>query len=71
MKRTNDINFLSTEDLALADLSEQELDAAWEAWFELAQASNAEDADYYSHACFGHYPPIALTPPTPSSSRQR
>ena len=54
---STDLNFLSEEDLDLANLSDQELDLVWEAWFEAAQATNDQDADYFSHACFGYSRP--------------
>lgn len=57
IKPPTDINFLSEEDLDLANLSDEELDAVWAAWFEAAQATNVQDEFYFSHACFGEYRP--------------
>ncbi len=44
--------FLSSEDLDLRNLSEDELLAWWDAWLEQAQASNDLDAHLYSHGVF-------------------
>jgi hypothetical protein len=44
--------FLSEEDLDLANLSWDELIAVWNAWLLQAQATNDEDADEYSHGVF-------------------
>jgi hypothetical protein len=41
--------FLSDEDADLANLSDEELWAWWDAWFRAAQASNEDDAHVYSH----------------------
>jgi hypothetical protein len=63
---------LSEDDLSLRDLSDEELDAAWDLWFDLAQASN--DADpLYTHGVFVNVVadptmaggPPALRPPIP------
>lgn len=48
--------FLSEEDLALAELSDEELVAYWNLWLEQAQASNELDADTYSHGVFERDP---------------
>ncbi len=61
-------SFLSEEDLDLANLSEQELDAVWEAWFEAAQSTNDANADRYSHACFGDYAPYPVGPKKPPTA---
>jgi hypothetical protein len=37
---------LSEDDLDIADLSPQELDAAWDLWFDLAQATDEDDPPY-------------------------
>ena len=42
---------LSEDDVNLADLSAEELDAAWDLWFDLAQSTNDSDAPY-SHGVF-------------------
>jgi len=44
--------FLSEEDLAIAEMSDAELEAWWNYWLELAQASNDEDEHDYSHGVF-------------------
>lgn len=44
--------FLSEEDLALAELSPEELEAWWTAWLLAAQATNDQDAGDYSHGVF-------------------
>ena len=42
---------LSEDDVNLRDMSAEELDAAWDLWFDLAQATNASDPPY-SHLVF-------------------
>jgi hypothetical protein len=42
---------LSEDDVNLRDMSAEELDAAWDLWFDLAQATNASDPPY-SHGVF-------------------
>jgi hypothetical protein len=44
--------FLSEEDLDLANLTEEELYAWWDLWLLQAQASNDLDAHTYSHGVF-------------------
>jgi hypothetical protein len=44
--------FLSEEDLDLANLSEEELYAWWDLWLRQAQATNDLDAHTYSHGVF-------------------
>jgi len=48
--------FLSTEDLDLQHLSEEELIAYWNLWLEQAQATNDLDAKEYSHGVFMKVP---------------
>ena len=48
--------FLSEEDLALRDLSEEELDAFWMLWFRQAQSTNDSDRCLYSHGVFEREP---------------
>ena len=48
--------FLSEEDLDLATMSDEELDAAWTAWLVQAQATNDEDRFTYSHGVFTYEP---------------
>ncbi len=42
---------LSEDDVNLRDLSAEELDAAWDLWFDLAQTTNDSDPPY-SHGVF-------------------
>ncbi len=58
--------FLSEEDLDLANLSDAELDAYWDLWLHQAQASNDLDAHLYSHGVFVEEPRIEPFPPRPS-----
>jgi len=44
--------FLSEEDLDLANCSEEELHALWNKWLEQAQITNQEDTHVYSHGVF-------------------
>ena len=44
--------FLSEEDLDLATLPYQELEAWWNTWLERAQTTNKEDKNDYSHGVF-------------------
>jgi len=37
---------LSEDDLSLAGMSCEELDAAWDLWFDLAQSTNDDDPPY-------------------------
>ncbi|MCH8217077.1 MAG: hypothetical protein IH892_09920 [Planctomycetes bacterium] len=48
--------FLSEEDLDLQNLTEDELDAAWNAWLHQAQVTNEEDRFTYSHGVFTFEP---------------
>lgn len=42
---------LSDDDLNLKDMTPEELDAAWDLWFDLAQATNDSDPPY-THGVF-------------------
>ncbi len=42
---------LSDDDLNLVDLSDEELDLAWDLWFDLAQSTNDADPPY-THGVF-------------------
>jgi len=42
---------LSEDDVNLRGLSAEELDAAWDLWFDLAQTTNDSD-EMYSHGVF-------------------
>lgn len=53
--RRND-EFLSAEDLDLANLDQQELISWWNLWLRHAQVTNSEDADHYSHGVFRREP---------------
>ena len=44
--------FLSEEDLALKDLTWEELLAYWDMWLREAQATNELDSHTYSHGVF-------------------
>ena len=46
---------LSEDDVNLRDLSPEELDAAWDLWFDLAQTTNDSDPPY-SHGVFVNTP---------------
>ena len=45
------MSMLSDDDVNLAELNDEELDAAWDLWFDLAQATNDSDP-LYSHGVF-------------------
>lgn len=51
--------FLSEEDLDLANLTEEELIAYWNLWLEQAQATNDLDEALYSHGVFERDPAVA------------
>lgn len=40
------MQMLSDDDMNLRSMSEEELDAAWDLWFDLAQETNAFDPPY-------------------------
>lgn len=44
--------FLSEDDLDFANLSQEERDAWCNYWLQLAQQTNDQDADTYSHGVF-------------------
>ncbi len=48
--------FLSEEDLSLSEMGDEELEAYWNFWLELAQSTNEEDKEFYSHGVFIQYP---------------
>ena len=48
--------FLSEEDLSLAELSQEELFAYWDFWLLQAQATNDLDEHSYSHGVFEKEP---------------
>lgn len=45
------MTMLSEDDLNLREMSREELDAAWDLWFDLAQTTNDHDPDY-THGVF-------------------
>ena len=51
--------FLSEEDLDLATLSVEELDAYWRLWLEQAQSTNELDRALYSHGVFDRDPAVS------------
>lgn len=62
--------FLSEEDLDLANLSEEELFAYWDLWLEQAQATNDLDAHTYSHGVFTAVPDPAWSRPNTLTQRK-
>lgn len=57
--------FLSEEDLDLANLTEEELAATFNLWLRQAQVTNDLDAATYSHGVF-EFDPAPYPPPLPS-----
>ena len=55
------MQMLSEDDLNLRLMSDEELDAAWDLWFDLAQETNAFDPPY-SHGVL-----VGWAPPAPGS----
>ena len=45
------MQMLSEDDLNLAEMSDEELEAAWDLWFDLAQETNDFDPEY-THRVF-------------------
>ncbi|MGQ0732127.1 MAG: hypothetical protein ACT4QD_00575 [Acidobacteriota bacterium] len=45
------MQMLSDDDLSLRDMTPDELDAAWDLWFDLAQSTNDADPPY-THGVF-------------------
>lgn len=55
------MKLLSDDDLNIADMSDEELAAAWDLWFDLAQATNDSDPPW-THGVFvgiRELPPLA------------
>ena len=50
--------FLSEEDMDLQNLSDEELFTYWMLWLRQAQATNDEDAPFYSHGVFERDPAV-------------
>ena len=53
--------FLSEEDLDLANMTTEEVRAYWDAWFRQAQATNDADRWVYSHGVLEEVPECART----------
>jgi hypothetical protein len=61
------MQMLSEDDLNLRDMTREELDAAWDLWFDLAQSTNDADPPY-EHGVFAQTissaaPPVARAIP--------
>jgi hypothetical protein len=52
--------FLSEEDLDLANLSDEELVAYWNLWLVQAQITNDLDEAFYSHGVFDRDPAVPM-----------
>jgi hypothetical protein len=63
------MELLSEDDLNLRDMTPEELDRAWDLWFDLAQATNDSDPPY-THGVFVLYEklPVPDVPVQPSSA---
>jgi len=59
---------LSEDDLDIAELEVAELELAWDLWFDLAQATDAEDPPY-THGVLAGLRREDLPPPAPARSR--
>ena len=60
------MELLSEDDLNLKDMTPEELDRAWDLWFDLAQATNDSDPPY-THGVFVWYDGRPLPdPPAPA-----
>ena len=75
------MQMLSDDDLDLRGMSDEELDAAWDLWFTLAQTTNDDDPPY-THGVFVFCGPaptaetddaerLAAPPTPPTSARVR
>jgi myosin-crossreactive antigen len=53
---------LSDDDLNIRSMSSEELDAAWDLWFDLAQQSDPFDPPYTHGVFVGWQPPATDTP---------
>lgn len=63
------MQMLSEDDLNLKDLTPEELDAAWDLWFDLAQHTNDFDPPY-THGVFASSAERKADAATGDSSRQ-
>lgn len=61
------MKMLSDDDLDLAGMSDEELAAAWDLWFDLAQATNDADPPW-THGVFVGLV-VSTQPPTPPDAR--
>ena len=61
------MQMLSEDDLNLRELSEEELERAWDLWFDLAQTTNDQDPPY-THGVFmlAEQSPRVPPPETPA-----
>ena len=57
------MQMLSEDDVNLRELSDEQLDLAWDLWFDLAQDTNDWDPPY-SHGVFVNLAPCARHPVT-------
>lgn len=55
------MQLLSDDDLNLKDMTPEELDAAWNLWFDLAQSTNDFDPPFTHGVFVGRTPPEAPT----------
>lgn len=59
------MQMLSEDDLNLREMSDEELERAWDLWFDLAQTTNDQDPPY-THGVFILADAAPHRPPTPS-----
>ncbi len=69
------MQMLSEDDLNLRDMTREELDAAWDLWFDLAQSTNDADPPYehgvFAQAIVSAEPPaVRAIPEAPPGSGQ-
>ena len=60
------MQMLSEDDLNLRDMTPDELDAAWDLWFDLAQTTNESDP-LYEHRVFVSLTALPANPPRTDS----
>lgn len=63
------MHMLSEDDLNLENMTDEELDAAWDLWFDLAQETNDADPPY-THGVFLQCRKIQARKPHERSSRR-
>jgi len=61
------MSMLSDDDVNLVELSDDELDLAWELWFDLAQSTNDADPPY-THGVFAT---VAIAGPSAVNQHER